>query len=76
MQLSNDKKAALARLFRQFDSDKDGYINQLELSRLLDAINENIADEVLTLQFSIMDTNQDDRIQFRELVAWWTDYPE
>ena len=66
-------RAELKQLFDRFDIDKNGYIDKAEFRQVLRVLGENPSDEMLSLEFTAIDTNDDGAVTFDEFVAWWSD---
>jgi Ca2+-binding EF-hand superfamily protein len=57
--------------FDRFDRDGNGKIDQLELSRLLDALGVGFSEAQVRATFQAIDTNQSGQIDFDEFRGWW-----
>ncbi len=64
----------LLHIFRRFDSNSDGRIEEAEFRKILNELGDNSADEVLSLEFALIDDNQDGLVDLKEFVDWWRDY--
>ena len=66
--------AELARLFKRFDRNKDGYIDEQEFGLLLQQLGDDLPDETVSLHFAAIDDNDDSVVDYTEFVAWWLDH--
>jgi len=57
-------------VFKQFDANKDGAIDRIELRFLLNMLDSKWTDERADAVFEAIDVNKDGRIQFEELLRW------
>ncbi len=64
----------LLALFRRFDANDDGRIDEREFRKLLTEIGDDSSEEVFSLQFALIDENHDGLVDFEEFVGWWHDY--
>ena len=69
-----ENKDELLRLFARFDGDGDGLIDESEFRKILQTLGEDSPDEVLSLEFAVIDANADGMAEFEEFRAWWLDY--
>ena len=64
----------LQRLFERFDVDQNGRVDEREFRKILEALGESPSDEVLSLEFALIDKNSDGLVDYREFAEWWLDY--
>jgi calmodulin len=64
----------LLALFRRFDANDDGRIDESEFRKLLIETGNESSEEVFSLQFALIDENYDGLVDFEEFVGWWNDY--
>ena len=69
-----EKRDALLRLFTRFDTDGDGLVDESEFRQILQTLGGDSSDEVLSLEFAVIDTNSDGMVEFQECIEWWLDY--
>jgi Ca2+-binding EF-hand superfamily protein len=60
-------------IFKSFDRDGSGSIDRVELSRLLEALGQDLEEEDLEVALSVIDSNGSGRISWDEFKAWWAD---
>lgn len=70
--LSRDEE--LSQLFEQYDIDGDGLVDLYEFLHIVRGLGEDPSQEVLTLEFAAIDTNEDGVVDFDEFSSWWRDY--
>ena len=58
-------------IFRRYDTDRNGYIDQRELSYVCEALGMSIGDDELAIAFDAIDTNRSGKISWDEFSAWW-----
>jgi len=57
--------------FKRFDSNQDGVIDRVELTKVLKALSPDKFDESsITMLMNAADTNKDGKIQYAEFIAW------
>ncbi|MFK8028729.1 MAG: EF-hand domain-containing protein [Gammaproteobacteria bacterium] len=66
--------AELQRLFTRFDVNKDGHIDEIEFGLLLQALDHEISSASISLQFAVIDANEDGVVDYQEFVDWWLDH--
>lgn len=59
-------------IFKTFDRDGSGSIDRAELSRLLEALGQELPDEELAVALEVIDVNHSGRISWEEFSAWWS----
>lgn len=64
----------LHRLFSRFDVDGSGTVDVSEFRKILEVLGENPSDEVLSLEFAVIDSDFDGVVSFDEFADWWRDY--
>ena len=69
-------EATLRSDFEQFDTDKNGYIDQNEFTALLDFLGIEFTSQQTAVAFLAIDVNGNARIEFGEFRAWWLKYQE
>ena len=69
-----EKRDALLRLFTRFDTDGDGLVDESKFRQILQTLGGDSSDEVLSLEFAVIDTNSDGMVEFQEFIEWWLDY--
>jgi Ca2+-binding EF-hand superfamily protein len=75
MEQGNDgRDDELQRLFSRFDIDGSGSVDEAEFRRILEALGEDPSDEVLSLEFAVIDADLDGVVSFDEFADWWRDY--
>ena len=60
-------------VFKTFDRDGSGSIDRAELSRLLEALGQDLPEEELAMALEVIDVNHSGRISWTEFKAWWSD---
>ena len=63
----------LFEIFRSFDRNGDGLIDEQEFGRLLESLGWDSEPEVRSLEFAAVDSNYDGLLDFREFADWWND---
>ena len=66
-------EAELERLFARFDTDSSGYIDEAEFRAILQLLGSDSPREVLSLEFDLIDNDNDGKVGFREFADWWLD---
>jgi calmodulin len=64
----------LRLLFARFDVDGSGTVDESEFRRILEALGEDPSNEVLSLEFAVIDSDSDGVVEFDEFANWWRDY--
>ena len=59
-------------VFKSFDRDGSGSIDRNELSRLLEALGQELPEEELAVALEVIDINHSGRISWDEFKAWWS----
>ncbi len=59
-------------VFKSFDRDGSGSIDKAELSRLLEALGQDVPEEELAIAIDAIDLNHSGRISWDEFQAWWS----
>lgn len=59
-------------VFKSFDRDGSGSIDRAELSRLLEALGQDLPEEELAIALDAIDLNHSGRISWDEFKAWWS----
>jgi len=59
-------------VFKSFDRDGSGSIDRAELSRLLEALGQDVPEEELAIALDSIDLNRSGRISWDEFKAWWS----
>jgi len=62
------KDADLQAVFKQFDIDGDGYIQEEELRQVMTKMGQNPTDEEIKAMFKAADLNRDGKISFEEFI--------
>ena len=57
--------------FDRFDRDSNGKIDEVELTRLLDALGVGFSDSQVRATFESIDQNRSGLIDFEEFRSWW-----
>jgi calmodulin len=70
---SEEELDELRETFDYNDRDGDGLIELDEFAAMLDELEANMSEAETRVGFDDIDTNDDDRIDFGEFVAWWTE---
>jgi Ca2+-binding EF-hand superfamily protein len=68
---TDPRLAELREAFRRCDADRDDSIGLDEFARLLDDLGAGMSAREVRIGFQEIDTDDDQRISFREFVAWW-----
>tara|TARA_B110001452_G_scaffold264383_1_gene267304 strand:+ start:3727 stop:3954 length:228 start_codon:yes stop_codon:yes gene_type:complete len=68
---TTEEIAAITKIFHQFDSDKDGFINRRELGTLAIALNDPLTPAELTDFFNTFDTDNSGKITWNEFITYW-----
>lgn len=63
----------LLELFSRFDQTGDGEVDIEEFRTILASLGETPTDEVLSLDFAVIDKDEDGKVGFEEFKAWWLD---
>jgi Ca2+-binding EF-hand superfamily protein len=72
--LNGTQQEEIFRVFTSFDTDANGLVDEGEFRRILETLGENPSDEVLSLEFAVIDGNDDGLVEFQEFLRWWLDY--
>jgi calcium-binding protein CML len=64
----------ILRLFRRFDTNGDGLIDESEFGEILKTLGWDSSSEVRALEFAVIDRNSDGLVDFREFADWWRDH--
>lgn len=59
-------------IFKSFDRDGSGSIDPAELSRLLEALGQDVNEEELAIALDSIDLNHSGKISWDEFKAWWS----
>ena len=59
-------------IFKSFDRDRSGSIDRNELSRLLEALGQELPEVELAVAVEVIDINHSGRISWDEFKSWWT----
>ncbi len=59
-------------VFKSFDRDGSGSIDRNELTRLLEALGQDLPEEELAVALEVIDINHSGRISWDEFRAWWS----
>ena len=59
-------------VFKSFDRDGSGSIDRDELTRLLEALGQDLPEEELAVALEVIDINHSGRISWEEFKAWWS----
>lgn len=59
-------------VFKSFDRDGSGSIDRNELSRLLEALGQELPEVELAVALEVIDVNHSGRISWDEFKAWWS----
>jgi hypothetical protein len=59
-------------IFKTFDRDGSASIDRNELSRLLEALGQEIPEDELAIALEVIDVNHSGRISWEEFKAWWS----
>ncbi len=62
--------------FEQFDTDKNGYIDQREFAALLEFLGIELTSQATATAFLAVDVNGNGRIELSEFRTWWSKYQE
>ncbi len=60
-------------VFKSFDRDGSGSIDAKELTRLFEALGQDLPEEELAVALEVIDVNHSGRISWDEFKAWWSD---
>ena len=63
----------LLSLFKQFDANDDGLIDESEFEAMLARLGWASTAEVLSMEFAAIDGNDDGKVELQEFVDWWED---
>ena len=69
----NETNRSLLTLFKQFDANDDGLIDESEFSAMVDSLGWSNPVEVISLEFAAIDGDDDGRVRFHEFADWWQD---
>lgn len=70
--MSSDLKAECQAAFQEYDTDKSGFIDKLELALVCGALGESLTGNELEVAFKQLDASGDGKISFDEFFAWWS----
>ena len=59
-------------IFKTFDRDGSASIDRNELSRLLEALGQEVPEDELSVALEVIDVNHSGRISWEEFKAWWS----
>jgi len=68
------KDDELLELFNRYDIDGDGFVDLYEFLHIVRELGEDPSREVLKLEFTAIDANDDGVVDFAEFSDWWRDY--
>tara|TARA_B100000795_G_scaffold60163_1_gene40245 strand:+ start:3328 stop:3555 length:228 start_codon:yes stop_codon:yes gene_type:complete len=68
---TTEEITAIKRIFKQFDSDNDGFINRRELGTLAIALNDPLTPAELADFFKSIDTDNSGKITWNEFITYW-----
>jgi Ca2+-binding EF-hand superfamily protein len=68
-----DLSGELKNIFREYDQNGDGCIDIDELTRVLRALGGEFHKEDVARVFTLIDSNHDGKVQYKEFVDWVTD---
>lgn len=71
MGLSQSEAADIAAEFAVVDEDDSGRLDLREFSRLCARMGRELSEEEASVAMSVLDTNNDNLIDFEEFTAWW-----
>lgn len=60
--------------FDQFDTDKNGYIDEEEFASLIEFLGIEFSKQQTATAFLAIDVNGNGRIEFGEFRSWWLKY--
>lgn len=71
MKASTFDRASVIEKFDQFDKDKNGHLDTIELSALCLSLGSTLSKNELESALFILDKNQDGKIEKQEFIDWW-----
>lgn len=60
-------------LFKRFDTNEDGLIDEKEFGEILESLGWDSPPELRSLEFAAIDGDDDGLLEFQEFAAWWLD---
>ena len=69
--ISPRMEAELIGIFRRFDADASGFIEEAEFHKILNCLGYDRSAEVRSLEFAAIDSDRDGKVSFREFADWW-----
>jgi Ca2+-binding EF-hand superfamily protein len=67
-----EERDEVFEVFKSFDRDGSGSIDRNELSRLLEALGQDLPEVELSVALEVIDINHSGRISWDEFKAWWS----
>lgn len=69
----SDLRDHLVRLFKRFDIDGNGLIDEQEFGNMLEALGWDSPVEMRSLEFAAIDSDADGFVRLQEFADWWLD---
>ena len=70
---SKPQDEKLVKLFRRFDANGDGMIDEDEFGQMLADLHWDSPPEMRSLEFALIDQDADGLVGFQEFADWWLD---
>lgn len=69
----NGPNVELYVLFKRFDTNKDGLIDETEFGQILEELGWDSPPELRSLEFAAIDPDGDGLLEFQDFADWWLD---
>ena len=68
-----EQNERLLRVFRSFDTNNDGLIDEEEFGQMLESLGWDSPLETRSLEFAAIDRDSDGLVKVQEFADWWLD---
>jgi len=72
-QEENGPNVELFVLFKRFDTNNDGLIDETEFGQILERLGWDSPPELRSLEFAAIDSDGDGLLEFQDFADWWLD---
>jgi len=70
---NTERNESLLQLFKGFDTNDDGLIDEEEFGQMLEGLGWDSPAETRSLEFAAIDRDSDGLVRFQEFADWWLD---